>query len=248
MWTYLLHIGLIEHFPLEKKGNKLLSLQKMRFCTNQDSPHREKNVSQKCSSQKTDGSCVLHLFDPAHHMLEASWFPQVTQLLEEIRAHYGRYSLASGGLSWDHRKCRATAPVSKRLFRQKQMMTRLKQKYFILAQNVNMKHSDICKSILFRNYVFQFEMKTNMEIPEFPMGQKFYFSMNSRSYLYWEVISLLQSHCFLRLCLNLSRRQSGTKHLSQSWMANWLPQCTWRSHNFLIPCSSVPSWRIFFNT
>ena len=171
----------------------------MRFRTNQDSPHGEKNVSQKSSSQKTDGShFVPHLLEPAHCMLEDLWFPQVTQLLEEIRAHYGRYSLVSGGLSWDHRKHRATA-LSRMLFRQKQMMTWFKQKYFILAQNVNMKHSDICKSILFRNYVFQFEMKTHMKIPEFPTGQKFYFSMNSKSYLYWEVISLLQSHCFLCL-------------------------------------------------
>jgi len=44
-------------------------------------------------------------------------------MLEEIRAYYGRCSSASAGLSWDHRQCRATAPVSKRLFRQKQMMT-----------------------------------------------------------------------------------------------------------------------------
>lgn len=45
-----------------------------------------------------------------------------------------------------------------------------------------------------------------MKIPEFPMGRKFYFSMSSRKYIHWEVISLLQSHCFLWLCLNANRK------------------------------------------
>lgn len=65
--TYLLHIKLTERFPLERRGNKLLSLQEMTFCAKQDFPHREKNVCQKCSKEKTDGSCfVLHLPQPAH--------------------------------------------------------------------------------------------------------------------------------------------------------------------------------------
>lgn len=113
---------------------------------------------------------------------------------------------------------RAAAPASKRLFRQRQMMNWFKQKYLILAQNVNTKHSDICKSILFRNYLFQFEMKTNMKIPEFPMGRKFYFSMSSRKYIHGEVISLLQKHCFLRLCLNANK-----KTLRTCLKARWPP-------------------------
>lgn len=196
-------------FPWKKGESNYFSFKTWDF-TQTKIVYMGKNVSQKCSSQKSDRSCfILHLLEPAHSMLEVSWFLQVTQLLEEIGARYGRYSLASGGFPWDRRKCRTTAiiNISKRLFRQKQMMTRFKQKYFILAQNVNMKHSDICKSTLFRNYVFQFEIKTNMKIPEFPMGQKFYFSMSRRSYLYWEVISPLQSHCFLPLWLNLNKRQ-----------------------------------------
>lgn len=112
----------------------------------------------------------------------------------------------------------ATAPASKRLFRQRQMMTWFKQKYLILAQNVNTKHSDICKSILFRNYLFQFEMKTNMKIPEFPMGRKFSFSMSGRKYIHWEVVSLLQSHCFLWLCLNANK-----KTLRTCLKAGWPP-------------------------
>lgn len=38
--------------------------------------------------------------------------------------------------------------------------------------------------------MFQFEMKTNMKIPEFPMGQKSGFSVNSKR-------SLLRGHFFI---------------------------------------------------
>lgn len=80
-------------------------------------------------------------------------------------------------------------------------------------------------TLTFANQFFLGTMCSNLrwkqiwKYQNFPWDRNSIFSMNSRSYLYREGICLFQSHCFLWLCLNINKRESGTKHSSQSHSA-----------------------------
>lgn len=64
--TYLLHVGLIEHFPLQKRGNKLLFLQKMIFHTNQDFPHKEKTFPKNVPVRKLMVLVLFYIYLSQH--------------------------------------------------------------------------------------------------------------------------------------------------------------------------------------